>query len=177
VEAVIERTASQTSARQQITELYESSRVAVLRYLVTTGLDVGQAEEVTQEAFLRLYAALRNGEDVTSPRGWLFRVAHNLAVDVLKRRRPEGALSEAVAATAAQKGIGIEEQLLENEWNKSFQREIQSLSNRQRLCLELRAQGSSYLEIARLLNIKTSTVAELLRRGFARLRRWNQCQP
>ena len=73
--------------------------------------------------------------------------------------------------------MGAEKQLLEKEWNESFQREIQSLSKRQRLCLELRAQGLRYEEIAKLLNIKSSTVAELLRRGFERLRKWNQCRP
>jgi len=66
--------------------------------------------------------------------------------------------------------------LIENEWQESFQREMQSLSKRQRLCLELRAQGLRYQEIAELLDIKTSTVAELLRRGFERLRKWNQCR-
>jgi RNA polymerase sigma-70 factor (ECF subfamily) len=98
-------------------------------------------------------------------------------MDVIKHKRPEAEWSDTIAAALVENGVGAEKELLVKEWNESFQREIQSLSKRQRLCLELRAQGLRYEEIAKLLNIKTSTVAELLRRGFERLRRWNQCRP
>jgi RNA polymerase sigma-70 factor (ECF subfamily) len=177
VESVIDRVAGSGAARQQVTELYEATRAGVLRYLLSSGLDEGRAEEVMQEAFLRLYSALQSGEELTNPTGWLFRVAHNLAMDVIKHKRPEAEWSDTIAAALVENGVGAEKELLVKEWNESFQREIQSLSKRQRLCLELRAQGLRYEEIAKLLNIKTSTVAELLRRGFERLRRWNQCRP
>jgi RNA polymerase sigma-70 factor (ECF subfamily) len=174
---VIDQVAVSETARQQVTELYQASRAGVLRYLLSSGLDPGRAEEVMQEAFLRLYSALQSGEELINPRGWLFRVAHNLAMDSIKHRRPEAEWSETVAAALVEGGVGAEKELLQKEWNESFQREIKSLSKRQRLCLELRAQGLRYEEIARLLNVKSSTVAELLRRGFERLRRWNQCLP
>jgi RNA polymerase sigma-70 factor (ECF subfamily) len=174
--SVIEQVAGAETARQQVTELYEASRGGVLRYLLSNGLDAGRAEEVMQEAFLRLYSALQSGEELTNPRGWLFRVAHNLAMDVIKHSRPEAEWSDTIAGAPVEAGVGAEKELLEKEWNESFQREIQSLSKRQRLCLELRAQGLRYEEIAKLLNVKSSTVAELLRRGFERLRKWNQCR-
>jgi RNA polymerase sigma-70 factor (ECF subfamily) len=174
---VIDQVADTMTARQQVTELYESSRAGVLRYLLSSGLDAGRAEEVMQEAFLRLYSALESGEELTNPRGWLFRVAHNLAMDGIKHRRPEAEWSETIASGLVETGVGAEKELLQKEWNQSFQLEIQSLSKRQRLCLELRAQGLRYEEIAKLLDIKSSTVAELLRRGFERLRKWNQCRP
>jgi RNA polymerase sigma-70 factor (ECF subfamily) len=64
----------------------------LLRY---TGHIVGQAEDaqdVVQETFLRYYRAVRGrGESVVrNVPTWLFRVAHNLAQDVLRRRRREG---------------------------------------------------------------------------------------
>ncbi|MGD0300271.1 MAG: RNA polymerase sigma factor [Bryobacteraceae bacterium] len=177
MESVIDRVNGSQTARQQVTELYEASRAGVLRYLLSSGLDQGRAEEVMQEAFLRLYSALQSGEELTNARGWLFRVAHNLAMDSIKHRRPEAEWSDTIAAALVENGVGAEKELLQKEWNESFQCEIQSLSKRQRLCLELRAQGLRYEEIAKLLNIKNSTVAELLRRGFERLRKWNQCRP
>lgn len=45
------------------------------------------AEDVTQEAFLRLYEHRRSGRPVHV--GWLFTVAHNLAVDARRRPRSE----------------------------------------------------------------------------------------
>lgn len=46
------------------------------------------AEDVTQETFLRLYT-VPPGPEVRNPNAWLFRVARNLAVDALRKRREE----------------------------------------------------------------------------------------
>jgi DNA-directed RNA polymerase specialized sigma24 family protein len=53
---------------------------------------------------------------------------------------------------------------------------MQNLSRQQRLCLELRGQGLQYRQIAEVLQVRTSTVGEFLRRGIKQLRRWNECR-
>src|ERR1700683_4325164 len=106
MESVIDRVAGSETARQQVTELYEAARVGVFRYLLSSGLDAGRAEEVMQEAFLRLYSALQSGEELTNPKGWLFRVAHNLAMDGIKHRRPEAEWSDTIAAVLAENAVG-----------------------------------------------------------------------
>ena len=68
--------------QEQVTRLFEEARDDVYRYLLTLGLYPPQAQEATQEVFLRLYSALRKGEKIRKPRGWIFRVAHNLGVDI-----------------------------------------------------------------------------------------------
>src|SRR4051812_40787325 len=42
------------------------------------------AMDITQEAFLRLWKKLEEGEEITNPRAWLLRVARNLAEDHAK---------------------------------------------------------------------------------------------
>jgi DNA-directed RNA polymerase specialized sigma24 family protein len=69
--------------RLQVTYLYSAERDGVFRSLIVVGLSRAKAEESTLEAFLRLYAALRNGSKIDAPRAWVYRVAHNLAVDAL----------------------------------------------------------------------------------------------
>ena len=54
-----------------------------MRYALSFGLPPHDAEEVIQEVFLSLFRHLRMGRSRRNLRGWLFRVAHNLA---LKRR-------------------------------------------------------------------------------------------
>jgi len=47
------------------------------------------AADVAQEAALRLLDVVARGEELREPRAWLFRVAHNLAVDEIRRRSPQ----------------------------------------------------------------------------------------
>lgn len=46
------------------------------------------AEDLAQEAMMRLWAAQREGQEITQPRSWLYRVAGNLAVDYVRRQLP-----------------------------------------------------------------------------------------
>src|ERR1700732_5646930 len=78
-----------TKPQEQVTALCEEARDDVYRYLLTIGLYPPQAQEATQEVFLRLYTALRKGEQIQSPRGWIFRVAHNLGLKIRAREGSE----------------------------------------------------------------------------------------
>ena len=77
------------SLQDLVTRLFEESREDVYRYLLTLGLHPPQAQEAVQEVFLRLYATLRKGEDLQSPRAWVFRVAHNLGLKIRARQQTE----------------------------------------------------------------------------------------
>jgi RNA polymerase sigma-70 factor (ECF subfamily) len=59
---------------------------------------------------------------------------------------------------------------------ESFGEAMKNLSERQRLCLELRSQGLRYRDIAEVLEIQISTAAEYVRRGIEELRKWNRCR-
>ena len=77
--------------QEQVTRLVEEARSDVYRYLLTLGISPPQAQEATQEVFLRLYGTLRKGETIRNPRAWIFRVAHNHGLKIRARRRsPDG---------------------------------------------------------------------------------------
>jgi len=163
-----------TVERQLVADLYTASRNKVYEYLVTAGCAPDTAQEITQEAFLRLYIALREGKTIEHPKAWVYRVAHNLAFDTAMYSSREAVLSDALVATLASGEPGAEGKLLEREWHEGFQSEFQNLSKQQRICLELRAQGLRYREIADVLGIRTSTVGEFLSRAITRLKKWNK---
>jgi RNA polymerase sigma-70 factor (ECF subfamily) len=168
---------SQTAAAQEkIATLYPAARDGVFRYLLALGLDAAKAQEATQDAFLRLYVALLDGAAIEDPKAWVYRVAHNAGLDNLDRIGRESPYSEAVAETVASFGKSPEQELIEKEWLEGFQYAMQNLSRQQRLCLELRGQGLQYRQIAEVLQVRTSTVGEFLRRGIKQLRRWNECR-
>ena len=72
--------------QDQVAQLFVEARDDVYRYLLGLGLHPPKAQEAAQEAFLRLYATLKKGEDIQNPRGWIFRVAHNLGLKIRARQ-------------------------------------------------------------------------------------------
>src|SRR5580658_4317497 len=68
---------------ETVVALFDEFREPLLRYLSTFGLSLPDGEEIIQEVFLSLFQHLSHGKSRENLRGWLFRVAHNLA---LKRR-------------------------------------------------------------------------------------------
>jgi len=174
VVAVTDQAAGWQDRRQQIAELYTALRDGVFRYLVTLGLDAAKAQDITQEAFLRLHSTLRDGAAIEDPKSWVYRVAHNMAVDALGRGQRESAFPEAIAETVAVLEKNAEQKLIEKQWLEGFRNAMRHLSPNQRLCLELRAQGMRYREIAEILQVRTSTVGQFLRRGVSQLRKWDQ---
>src|SRR5436190_19388354 len=72
--------------QDQVAQLFLEAREDVYRYLLSLGLYPPQAQEGAQEGFLRLYATLKKGEKIQSPRAWIFRVAHNLGLKIRARQ-------------------------------------------------------------------------------------------
>ena len=75
--------------QDRVARLFEEAREDVYRYLLTLGLHPPRAQEAVQEVFLRLYTALRKGEDIRNARGWVFRVAHNYGLTQRERQATE----------------------------------------------------------------------------------------
>jgi RNA polymerase sigma-70 factor, ECF subfamily len=162
---------SLTALQAQVTQLFEDSREDVYRYLITLGLDPGRAQEAAQEVFLRLYTALKKGEQIQNPRGWIFRVAHNYGLKMRARYASETAFDPDLEACLAGPGDSPEKELLERERQLQFHRSVENLSEQQKRCLFLRMEGLRYPEIGAALGISTSAVGEFLRRAMARLRK------
>jgi len=157
--------------REQVARLFEEARDDVYRYLLTVGLFPPQAQEATQEVFLRLYATLRKGEAIRNPRAWVFRVAHNLGLKIRARQESELPFDPDFGARYAALTADPERQAVEKERMLRFHNAIEGLSEQQRRCLFLRLEGLRYPEIGAVLGISPSAVAEFLRRAIERLRR------
>jgi RNA polymerase sigma-70 factor, ECF subfamily len=136
-------------------------------------LPVGEAEDIVQEAFVRL---LSHGPEDLNPervRYWLFRVVHNLAID---RQRSEWrnlmdsqANFDVLISTTPSPNLDPEKIYLRSEQWRMVQDNLAKLTPRQQDAMRLRAIGLSYKAIADQLKGTTSSVAELIRRGVKRL--------
>ena len=155
---------------QQVTQVFKQYRDPVYRYLLAILKNPSTAEEITQETFLRLYGCLRDGQDIANVRSWVFRVARNLALNENAGSRFLE-FEEPVTLDKLRDGNecvlpDLEQSYLRRERIHIAMRE---LSPQQRECLALRAEGFRYREIAQILAISPSNVAQSLKRGITKL--------
>ncbi|HLJ46169.1 MAG TPA: sigma-70 family RNA polymerase sigma factor [Bryobacteraceae bacterium] len=152
---------------QRIAAVYEEMRMDVFRYVLTLGPSRETAQDITQDAFIRLYEALHHGTAIENIRAWLLRVAHNLTINTVGAKSyTTTEIEESIAATVKT----AEDHLIARERQTRLRTEIERLSAQQRGCLELRAQGLRYREIGEIMGISTSTVGEFIRRAVHKLR-------
>lgn len=158
---------------QTVAESYELLRNPVYRYLIAALGNPAEAEDLTQETFLRLFAHLQHGNSVENLRAWVFRVAHNLAIDQQRKRAPvelSGAPMFAQAESKPDAGVNPQEEQLIQERRRRIHFALARLSGQERQCLELRAEGLRYREIGEVLGIAIPTVQTAVGRAVKKLR-------
>jgi RNA polymerase sigma-70 factor (ECF subfamily) len=132
--------------------------------------DPGLAEDMAQETFLRAWINLSSFHPGSSLRNWLYRIAVNAALDVL-RRKPEETLEDEVVEMYPASTAGPELALIEKERIAFLQQAMRSLPDAARSVLVLREYGElSYQEIAGVLEIPIGTVMSRLNYARNRLR-------
>jgi RNA polymerase sigma-70 factor, ECF subfamily len=159
---------------EQMIALYDQLHGPVFRYVVSLGVHPTDADEVIQEAFLRLFEHLSKGGPAFNLRGWIFRVVHNIAFNERRDRRhftfpsPEEweSLGGAVGISASPEHL-----LLERERMDRVHAQLSSLSPQQLRCLHLRLEGFRYRDIAEALDVTTATVCVMLKRALGKLTR------
>ena len=124
--------------------------------------DAELAQDAAQEAFIRAWLNLSTFRTGTSLRNWLYRIAVNAALDVMRRDlKTSGADLETLAIPDSQ--AGPETALLQKEHALAVQQAILSLTEAGRAVLVLREYGGlSYQEISTTLDIPLGTVMSRL---------------
>ena len=140
--------------RDQFEALYHQHQTEVYRYLRSMGLSSPDAQEIVQEAFLRLFQTLQSASPPLNPRAWVYRVAHNLGVDERDRRFIPDELPDPDRLPLLVDQTP-ELLLISKENARRLVEAWLTLSKQQRACLSLRAEGLRYREIAEVLSIST----------------------
>ena len=164
-----------TSPEDEVVALFNELRYRLLRYLLVVGLSAHDGEEIIQESFLLLFQHLQRGKPRQNLRGWIFRVARNLA---LKHRASNHLqlttlvdLDEDLLMRTADANPNPEEQLQNDRRQRRLLAVVRALPETDRSCLYLRAEGLRYREIADVLDISLGSVAGSLARSLAKLGR------
>lgn len=131
--------------------------------------DRSEVEDVTQEAFIKAYRAIKGFRGESAFYTWLYRIAINTAKNYLvaQGRRPSIADVEAEEAEASDIGAGTnlrdaatpERQMLADEIGRTVERVLATLPEDLRTAVTLREiDGLSYEEIAEVMDCPIGTV-------------------
>ncbi|MGB8316162.1 MAG: sigma-70 family RNA polymerase sigma factor [Aestuariivirga sp.] len=127
-----------------------------------------ETEDVAQEAFVKLWQNPAQVREAKALKGWLMRVASNLAIDRL-RRKPHADIDaiEEQADPRQQTGRELEERAATMRVNQA----IAGLPERQKLAVTLvHLEGMSNMAAAQVMDISVEAVESLLGRGRRALR-------
>ena len=158
-----------TAVNREASTLFEELRKPLLRYLICLGLSADEAQDVVQDAFLNLHRSLAGGAAHENIRAWLFSVAHNQARNRQKSyHRRLGAPLEDSAHELMDESTP-EHAVLKKEKFRRLASAIRALTEIERECLLLRAEGLRYREIGDVLEMSTSTIADTVDRAVKKL--------
>jgi RNA polymerase sigma-70 factor, ECF subfamily len=163
-----------SEAETEVIQLFDEYRGRLLRYVLSIGLTAAHGEEIVQDVFLALFRHLRLGRPKDNLRGWIFRVAHNLALKnrMSEQTRPDRVeFDEVVAAAQVDLRPNPEQQLASGQRQARLMAAMRALPERDQYCLHLRAEGLRYREIAEILEMSLGAVSMSLSRSLARLER------
>jgi RNA polymerase sigma-70 factor (ECF subfamily) len=168
--------AGPTSARHaQLLALADEMRPELHRYCARLMGSVIDGEDVVQDTFTRAFAALGELEEDAPLRAWLFRIAHNRSLDLLRGRAVR--MTEPIDAAAEvvdQASPDPVEMLMRQEAVKTAVSRFAELPTLQRSVVILKDVLDEQLsEIAALLDLTVDAVKGHLARGRARLREIN----
>jgi RNA polymerase sigma factor (sigma-70 family) len=139
--------------------IYERHHQALYRYCRSILRDDEEAQDALQSTMAKALAALRDEQRDFEVRPWLFRIAHNEAISIVRRRR-EIADPEAVAAASTDslaQDVEVRERLAH------LRVDLQHLPERQRAALVLRElSGLSHKEIASVLDTTPRAVKQTI---------------
>lgn len=152
---------------------YEAPLGRYVRRLL--GSSAQATEDVLQETFVKAYINLNDYDPARPFSAWLYRIAHNQAVDVLRRKggQPQvitGEDGQTILEQLADMG-DVNEGIDVSRQEAAMLHALTTLSAHYREVLILRfLEDKSYDDIAEILHLPMGTVATRIRRGLAQLK-------
>ncbi|MBN1688434.1 MAG: RNA polymerase sigma factor [Candidatus Omnitrophica bacterium] len=149
-------------------EIYKSASGFVYSVALRVIQDRADAEEVTQDVFIKVYKHLSSFESRSSFKTWLYRITVNTALNYtkkiqkerLRRRNDERILENQEVPAEAENRLDQEDK------EKAVQVLLSTLNPDQRACIVLREiEGLDYAQIASALGINLNTVRSRLKRA------------
>jgi RNA polymerase sigma factor (sigma-70 family) len=158
-----------------VERLYKVFRTSLFRRAFALVQDHSAAEDLLQEAFLRLVWEVSQGGPIRSALKWTHKVLRNIALNHIDHRQ---VVSNVVLGGVDLESLGTthqsptaEQSLISQERRAALETALARLSSGERKCLLLFADGASYQQIAKKQQIPYGAAVASIRRGLRRIRK------
>jgi RNA polymerase sigma-70 factor (ECF subfamily) len=161
-------------------ELLRRHRLPLVNYFARMLQNRELAEDLAQEAFLRVYQARHRYQPEAKFTTWLYRIATNLALNAIRDRKGnggpasadgEGREGDSEVARLPDAQPTAEQQLMQSEREGIIRAAVEALPENQRAAVILhKYQEVDYRQIAQILGVSESAVKSLLFRAYENLR-------
>lgn len=160
---------------ERATVIFKEHYSRIFRYLVSMVRDTAEAEDLTQETFLRAYRGRDSLRDEGAQTAWLYTIATNVSLDRLRqyaRRAPLESATDPQEVDLAEPDAPSLQKLIErDEMSACVQRYLSDLSDNYRAVILLHdMHGLTSAEIARLLDESLPNVKIRLHRARRKLK-------
>lgn len=155
--------------RDMISEWYEQYGESIMKFIYMMVRDYSQAEDLTHETFLKAYEHYDAYEGKASAKTWLFRIAHNVTIDYLRKKKPLRLIEEFLQTKRDPHPLP-EDILYMKENKKELYQALGNLRTSYKTIIILRyIKGFSVQETCDILNWSESKVKTTLHRAMSRL--------
>lgn len=123
-------------------------------------------EELLQDLFMKLWTNRENIDPSKSVKAYLYQIARNLVIDLLRRASKEQHIHQHIIAATTELYQHIEENLFKKE-NEAFLRQAidQLPPQRKKIFVHCKLEGKSYKEVAEIYKISTATVNDHIQKS------------
>jgi len=156
------------SVEGEVIDLYQHNASGLFRFAEALVRDREMAQDALQEVFLRYFVARSSGQEIQNGKAWLYRVTRNYLLDRVKEAAFKNKASLEEAEVIPDGSSDPEQQYLRAFTRKQI---LRVLAPRELECLQLRAEGFDYQEIAKILGVRSGTVGATLARALSKIRK------
>lgn len=156
------------TAERQLAQLYDEHAQALFAFVLNLTRNEADTYDVLQEIFLKLVRQPQRFAEARSPRAFLLRMAHNLAIDQIRRRTTRQANYDRLAAESVELFEAAPD---DQAFRAQLASALAELPPDQRAVVHLKLwEEMTFEEIAVTLDIPPNTAASRYRYGIDKLR-------
>lgn len=153
--------------------LYGHYQDAIYRYIFVRVGNTAEAEDLTEDVFVRAWEALPNYHPTQHPfKSWLYRIAHNLIVDHYRKRKPVNLVDEELQSSPVM--TSLPEEIVEvGQEAHILAMAIQQLTEEEQQVIVLRfVDGLSHQEVAEVIGKSEGASRVIQHRALLTLNRY-----